>query len=75
MHLIDNWKEWHGGDFPPHIKGDTLVDIVLRDGYPMKKREANDLHWNHRGDETDILFYRVSPNITEQSKVDIRKVK
>ena len=49
------WIEWNGGANPV---GEEIVEYVLRSNY-TNKRNADNLMWNHDGDRSDIVRYRV----------------
>lgn len=57
------WIEWAGGERP--VDRDTLVELRLRspsawdDGDYADGRPARQFFWDHGGDDSDIIAYRI----------------
>ena len=54
----DEWIEWEGSDDQPDITPKLQIkrrDGVTDDGY------LNHFEWDHIGDDTDIIAYRIIP--------------
>lgn len=54
----DGWIDWHGGDCP--VNENTIVECKLRN-FHISKFYADNFHWNHNSDLSDIIAYRVVP--------------
>ena len=50
------WIEWSGGECP--VSGETLVEVVLRNGED-EKEQAGECFWRHGLGDGDIIAYRV----------------
>ncbi len=54
----EGWIEWEGSDYQPDITPKLQIkrrDGVTDDGY------LNHFEWDHIGDDTDIIAYRIIP--------------
>lgn len=52
-----NWHGWNGGECPVHPK--TEVETVLLDGTAPIRATADMRQWEHVGDKSDIIAFRV----------------
>jgi hypothetical protein len=53
----DDWIDWPGGERPVH--GETRVICRLRDGRVLRAARSRNRAWDHEGDGTDTVAYRV----------------
>ena len=53
------YKAWYGGECPV-VRG-GYVDIVLRNGHTIWKRDSRYLRWIYMNDAYDIIAYRELP--------------
>lgn len=50
--------EWAGGDIP--VKWDVPVELRFPDGATQTRSHAGNVRWAHRGDNGDVVAYRVA---------------
>lgn len=58
----DGWIPWAGGDCPPLVDPDVLVEVKLRSGEEFIGNEAqyaDEWEWDHDDSPRDIIAYRV----------------
>lgn len=59
--LDDEWLLWTGGTCP--VDGETIVEVVLRDGVRLTPRKASHLDWQNNSQycngEADIVKYLI----------------
>lgn len=55
--IPEGFTPWHGGECP--VSGDTKVTPFFRDGSSSAPNHADNLQWDHYGEEIDIIAYRV----------------
>lgn len=56
----DGWIEWGGGSRP--VDSDALVEVKFRAVDCMLALDAWEFNWNHYGNASDIIAYRVIEN-------------
>jgi len=70
----NEWIPWNGGECPVHAM--TAVAVKLRQGLTHENVSAHYLRWTNRGDEDDIIAYRVvNPHptnpVVEQKETEV----
>lgn len=56
----DGWIEWGGGRRP--VDEEAFVEVKFKDGEYRLALEAWEFDWNHYGNNSDIIAYRVIEN-------------
>lgn len=65
---VDGWIDWAGGECP--ITPSALVDIMLQDGGEYSGMPAEGWRWEHLGDRSDIIKYRLHQPQESENTVD-----
>lgn len=65
---ISDWFTWTGGEMP--VGARQPVEVRRRDTRRTTRRMARAFAWNHQGDNTDIVAYRLLAPALPASEVD-----
>lgn len=65
---VDGWIDWAGGECP--ITPGALVDIMLQDGEEYSGMTAEGWRWEHLGNRSDIIKYRLHQPQEAENTVD-----
>ena len=58
------WMKWDGGTRP--VSSDSIVDFIVREDVVILVGSADSLDWQHCGEESDIIAYRLINQQTVQ---------